>query len=164
MPGPPLSPPTLLYLYVLLGRDGVVTSFPSRTPDFAAVSVLHVKANSPRGFQPESPATNSLSSHHHFFCDRNTASRPIQIEEKSLRMNAFIVHWKDRYLRPRFILVSVAMPIADPNGVVPSLSLDYLRASRHELRYIRVPLLFLVLLFFLIHTFPVKLRVCMCQV
>ena len=42
------------------------------------------------------------------------------------------------------------MPLAYPNGGVPSLSLDYLQALRHELRFRRVPFLFLILRLFLI--------------
>ena len=53
IPVPPRAPPTLLSLSVLVGRDGVVTRSPSRTPKYAVVSVLTVKANSPRRFQPK---------------------------------------------------------------------------------------------------------------
>ena len=53
IPGPPRELPTLMSLYVLVGRDGVVTRSPSCTHDSATVFVLPVKANSPRGFQPK---------------------------------------------------------------------------------------------------------------
>ena len=56
-----------------------------------------------------SPAIDSLSFCHNFFSKRNTNTRSIQIEEKSLRMNAFIVHQKERYLRPGVIIVSITM-------------------------------------------------------
>ena len=47
--------PTLLSLFVLVERYGVVISPPSRTPNFAVVPVLLAKANSLRGFQLECP-------------------------------------------------------------------------------------------------------------
>ena len=76
-------------------------------------------------------------------------------------MNAFIVQRKETYLRPRVIVVSITMLLTAPNGGIPSLSLGYSLVSCHELFCIRIPFLFLVMLFFLIDTFPIKLRVCM---
>ena len=61
-------------------------------------------------------------------------------------------------------IVSITMTIVAPNGGVPSLSMDYLQAPRHELRFSRVPFLFLILQLFLINNFPIKLHVCMRQV
>ena len=69
-------------------------------------------------------------------------------------MNAFIVHQKERYLRPRVIVVSLTMLLAAPDGGIPSLILDYLLALLHELCCSRFPFLFLILRFFLIKTFP----------
>ena len=89
-------------------------------------------------FFVRSLATASHSSCRDFCCDRNTNARMIQIEENPLSLNSFIVKWKERYLIPHVIVVSITMPIAAPNGGVPSLSLYYLQASRHELRCIRV--------------------------
>ena len=89
--------------------------------------------------------TNSRSSSHDFCCNRNTTTRAIQTEEKSLNMNSFIVQRKDRNLRPRGKVVSITITLAAPNRGVLSLSLDYPRSSRHELRCSRVPFLFLIL-------------------
>ena len=86
------------------------------------------------------------------------------MEEKALRMNAFIFQMKERYLKPRIIVVSINLPIAAANGGVFSLSMDYPWVSCHELRCIRVPLLFLILRLFIINIYPIKLRVCICQV
>ena len=68
-----------------------------------------------------SPANNSCLSRHDSCYDRNTAVRPIQIEENALSMNAFIVQQMKRYLRPRVIVVSITMPLAAPNGGIPAL-------------------------------------------
>ena len=67
------------------------------------------------------PANDSRLSRHDSCYDRNTVALPIQIEEKSLSMNAFIVQQKERYLRPRVIVVSITMPLAAPNGGIPAL-------------------------------------------
>ena len=56
-----------------------------------------------------SPATESLLSRHDLCCDSNTTVRPIQIEENALSINSFIVQRKERYLRPRVIVVSITM-------------------------------------------------------
>ena len=50
------------------------------------------------------------------FCDRNTSARLIQIGEKSLSMNAFIVQQKERYLTPQIIVVSITILLVSPNG------------------------------------------------
>ena len=55
IPGPPRAPPTFLSLSVLVGRGGVVTNYPSHTPEYSVVSVLPLKSNSPRRFQPKCP-------------------------------------------------------------------------------------------------------------
>ena len=119
------------------GGGGVDTRTPSRTPDFSVsvcpggegwccdqLPLAHPRIL--RGFRsaleiqltPQiptqmssvgSPATGLRSSRHDFFCDRNTAAHPIQIEEKSLIKNALIVRRKERYIRPRVIVVSVTM-------------------------------------------------------
>ena len=92
-------------------------------------------------------STDSYSYCHDFCCDRNTTARLIQIEEKALSIHSFIVQRKERYLRPRFIVISISitMLLAAPNCGVPRLSLYYSQVSRHELRCSRVPLLFLIL-------------------
>ena len=64
----------------------------------------------PRMSSVGSPATDSRSSRHDFCCNRNTNVQPIQIEEKALSINLFIFQRKERYLRPRVIVVSVTMP------------------------------------------------------
>ena len=107
-------------------------------------------------------STDSHSYRHDFCYNRNTTARLIQIEEKALSINSFIVQRKERYLRPRVIVVSITITLAAPNGGVTSLSLDYLQVLRHELRYSRVTFLFLILQFFLI--IYIKLRVRMRQV
>ena len=68
-----------------------------------------------------SPANDSRFYRHDCCCDRNTAAQPIQIEEKALSMNAFIVHQKERHLRPCVIAFTITMPLADPNGGIPAL-------------------------------------------
>ena len=68
-----------------------------------------------------SPATNSRLSCHDSCYDRNTAVRPIQIEENTLSMNAFIVQQKEIYIRPCVIVVSITIPIAAPNGGITAL-------------------------------------------
>ena len=83
IPCPPHSPPTLLYLYVLVGRDG-----------FDQASLAHPRLRrGPRSARERqltpltptrmssvgSPATNSRSSCHDFCCNSNTTARPIQI-------------------------------------------------------------------------------------
>ena len=55
IPGPSCAPLTLLSLYVLAGRGGVVTSPPSLTPKSTVVFFLHVKSNSPLILQPKFP-------------------------------------------------------------------------------------------------------------
>ena len=103
-----------------------------------------------------SPATNSLLSHHGFCCGRNTAVRTIQIEEKALSMNVIILQHKERYLRYRIIIVSITILLAATNGCITGLSMDYLRASLHEICCIRVPSLLLILQFFLINISPLS--------
>ena len=104
-------------------------------------------------------STNMRSSCHDICCDRNTTARPIQMEDKDLIIHCFIIQWKERYLRPRFIVISISitMLLAAPNCGVPSLSLYYSQVSRHELRCSRFPLLFLILRFFLI----IYIKLCM---
>ena len=70
-------------------------------------------------------ANDSRLSCHDSCCDRNTAARPIQIEEKALSMNSFIAQRKERYLRLRVIAVSITMPLTAPNGGIPILSMGY---------------------------------------
>ena len=67
---------------------------------------------------------NSRSSHHDLCCNINTVARPIQIEEKALRTNAFIFQGKERYLRSRILVVYITMPLAAANCGVTSLSLN----------------------------------------
>ena len=110
------------------------------------------------------PATDLRSSCQYLCYNRNTTAQPIQIEERALSMNSFIVQRKDRYLIPCVIIVSITMLLAAPNGGVPSLSMDYPKASRHELCCSRLPFLFLILKFFPVNIFPIKLRVRMRQV
>ena len=45
IPVTPHTPLTLLSLYVLVGRDGVMTRTPSRTPNSDMVPVLPKKSN-----------------------------------------------------------------------------------------------------------------------
>ena len=47
--------------------------------------------------------------------------RPIQIEEKALIINSFILQQKEIYLRPRVIVVSITMP---PLAVITTSSLE----------------------------------------
>ena len=143
-----------MYLFVLVGGGvGVDTWVPSRTPDSAVYfyprgegwccdqfPLAHPRRCPGFHYARESeltpwipnqmssvvsPSIDSCISLHYLCCDRNTAARPIQIEEKFLSMNYFIVRRKEIYSRPHVIIGSITMPIAAPNGGVTSLSLDY---------------------------------------
>ena len=110
------------------------------------------------------PATDSRSSRHYFCCNRNPTAWPIQMEEKALIMNYFMVQRKERYLRPHIIIISITMPIVAPDSGVLSLCLNYPQSLSHELCCSRLPFLFLILRFFLINVFCIKLCVRMRQV
>ena len=95
IPGSPQAPPTLLYLSVLVSRDGfdqppLVYPQLLHGPCSARESQLTLRIPT-RIYSVGSPSTNSRSSHHDFYCNRNTTARPIQIEEKALSINYFIV-------------------------------------------------------------------------
>ena len=117
IPCPPKTHPTLMSMSVLV-ESGVCYQTPRmhprlrRGPCSSRESQITLRVLTQMS-SVRSPATNSRSSRHDFYCDRNTTARQIRIEEKALSINSFIVQWKERYLIPSFIVVSITMPLVD---------------------------------------------------
>ena len=114
IPGTPHETSTLLSISVLVGRDGFYQT-PLAHPRLhrgpCYVRKIQLTPCIPtRMSYVGSLATDLRLSCHYFCCNSNTIVRPIQIEEKALNINSFILQLKERYLRPRVIVVSITMP------------------------------------------------------
>ena len=114
IPGPPHAPPTMLFLSVLVGRDGfdqAVLTHPRLIRGSCSACEIQLTPRIPtQMYFVGSPATDLRLSCHDFCCNRNTIMWKIQIEEKSSSINPFIGQLKNRYIRSCVIVVSITMP------------------------------------------------------